>query len=129
VVPGGGTLIVIPGSAGPLVALHASGGAVSWSVAVTNDPNHLVTVYPAAGTLTTADPTASVTIGISRFVECGIGITTACPTVTISPGSASLAVWTGWTLPLLLTSPLPSVTAAPGSPRQTMRHLPVQAAT
>jgi RNA polymerase sigma factor (sigma-70 family) len=126
VVPGGGTLIVIPGFAGPLVTLHASGGAVTWSVSVTNDPNHLVTVSPAAGTLTTADPTASVTIGISQFVECGIGTTTACPTVTISPGNVSLAVWTGWTLPLLLASPLPSVTAAPGSPRQTVRHLPLR---
>jgi predicted DNA-binding protein (UPF0251 family) len=128
VVPGGGTLIVTPGSAGPIVALHASGGAVTWSVAVTNDPNHLLTVSPAAGTLTTADPTASVTIRISQFVECGTGTTTACPTVTISPGSVSLAVWTGWTLPLLLASRLPSVTAAPGSPRQTLRHLPAQAA-
>jgi RNA polymerase sigma factor (sigma-70 family) len=128
VVPEGGTLIVIPGSAGPLVALHASGGAVTWSVSVTNDPNHLVTVSPAAGTLTTANPTASVTIGISQFVECGIGTTTACPTVTISPGNVSLAVWTGWTLPLL-TSPLRSVTAAPGSPRQTVRHLPLRIIT
>ena len=128
-VPGGGTLIVIPGSASPLVALHASGGAVTWSAAVTNDPNHLVTVSPAAGTLTTADPTAAVTITISQFVECGIGTATACPTVTISPGNVSLAVWTGWTPPLLLTSRLPSVTAAPGGPRQTVRHLPVQVAT
>jgi RNA polymerase sigma factor (sigma-70 family) len=129
VAPEGGTLIVIPGSAGPLVALRASGGAVTWSVSVTNDPDHLVTVSPAAGTLTTADPTASVTIRISQFVECGIGTTTACPTVTISPGNVSLAVWTGWTLPLLLTSPLPSVTAAPGSPRQAVRHLPLHAVT
>jgi hypothetical protein len=66
-----------------------------------------------------------VTIRISQFVECGIGTTTACPTVTISPGNVSLAVWTGWTLPLL-TGPLPSVTAAPGSPRQTVRHLPLR---
>ena len=128
VVPGGGTLIVIPGFAGPLVALHASGGAVTWSAAVTNDPNHLVTVSPAAGTLTTADPTASVTVTISRFVECGIGTTTACPTVTISPGNVSLAVWTGWTPPLLLTTPVPSVTTVPGSPRPAVRHLPVQVA-
>jgi hypothetical protein len=101
VIPDGGTLIVIPGLLGALVALHASGGTVAWSAAVTNDPDHLVTVSPAAGTLTAADPTALLTIRISQFADCGAGAATACPTVTISPGNASFAVWTGWPLPLL----------------------------
>ncbi len=62
VLPDGGTLIVVPGLTGSLVSLHASGGAVTWSVSVANDPDDVVTVSPAAGTLTPADPAATLTV-------------------------------------------------------------------
>jgi RNA polymerase sigma factor (sigma-70 family) len=99
VLPGSGTMIVVPGSIGSLVSLHASGGTVNWAVSVANDPNHVVTVSPAdAGTLTPADPAITLTVRASQFVQCGRGTTTPCPAITISPGGATFAVWTGWTL-------------------------------
>jgi RNA polymerase sigma factor (sigma-70 family) len=115
VLPGGGTMIVVPGLTGSPVSLHASGGTVNWSVSVANDPDHVVSVSPAdAGTLTPADPAITLTVRVSRFVRCGLGTTTPCPAVTISPRGATFAVWTGWTLPFPRGSRRPS--AAPGGP-------------
>jgi hypothetical protein len=127
VAPDGGTLIVIPGLIGSLVDLRATGGTVAWSASVTNDPDHLVTVSPASGTLTTAGLTTVVTIKISQFVQCGTGSATTCPTVTFSPGGATFSVWTGFTLPFPFSSPgppavplasatTPLVIPVPGSP-------------
>jgi hypothetical protein len=106
-------MIVVPGLIGSLVALRASGGTVNWSVSVANDPDHVVSVSPAAGTLTPASPAATLRITVSQFVQCGVGTSARCPTVTVSPGGATFAVWTGWILPFPLggTSP-PSATPA-----------------
>jgi hypothetical protein len=115
VLPGGGTMVVVPGLTGSPVSLHASGGTVNWSGSVANDPDHVVSVSPAdAGTLTPADPAITLTVRVSRFVRCGLGTTTPCPAVTISPRGATFAVWTGWTLPFPRGSRRPS--AAPGGP-------------
>jgi RNA polymerase sigma factor (sigma-70 family) len=109
VVPGGGTLIVVPGLTGSLVSLRASGGTVDWTVSVANDPEHLVKVSPAAaGTLTPAAPTTTLRITISQFVRCGFGTITRCPTVTVSPGGTTFAVRTGWILPFPSGGPRPS---------------------
>jgi RNA polymerase sigma factor (sigma-70 family) len=117
VLPGGGTMIVVPGLAGSLVYLHASGGAVNWSVSVANDPNHAVSVSPAnAGTLTPADPAVTLTVRVSKFVQCGLGTTTRCPAITISPGGATFAVWTGWTLPFPPGGRQPSATPVRPAP-------------
>jgi hypothetical protein len=117
VLPGGGTMIVVPGPTGSLVSLHASGGAVNWSVSVANDPNHAVSVSPAeAGTLTPADPAVTLTVRVSKFVRCGLGTATPCPAITISPGGATFAVWTGWTLPFPLRSRPPSATPVSPAP-------------
>jgi RNA polymerase sigma factor (sigma-70 family) len=117
VLPGGGTMIVVPGPTGSLVSLHASGGAVSWSVSVANDPNHAVSVSPAeAGTLTPADPAVTLTVRVSKFVRCGLGTATPCPAITISPGGATFAVWTGWTLPFPLGGRPPSATPVSPAP-------------
>jgi len=120
VVPRGGTMIVVPGLFGSLVSLRASGGTVDWAVSVANDPDHLVNVFPAAaGTLTPAAPITTLRITISQFVRCGLGTTTRCPTVTLSPGGTTFAVWTGWTLPFPFGGPrpstLPSTRASPVS--------------
>jgi hypothetical protein len=111
-------MIVVPGLIGSLVALRASGGTVKWSVSVANDPNHVVSVSPAAGTLTPASPAATLTITISQFVQCGLGDSARCPTVTVSPGGATFAVWTGWILPFPLggTAPPSATPAGPASP-------------
>jgi RNA polymerase sigma factor (sigma-70 family) len=118
VLPAGGTMIVVPGLTGSLVSLHATGGTVNWAVSVVNDPNHVVSVSPAdAGTLSPADPAITLTVRVSRFVQCGRGTTTPCPAITISPGGATFAVWTGWTLPFPPGGRPPSATPAnpPGS--------------
>ena len=99
VLPDGGTMIVVPGRTGPLISLYATGGAVRWSVSVANDPDDAVTVSPDAGTLTRADPVATLTVRVSQFVRCGPGTSTPCPVVTISPGGATFTVWTGWARP------------------------------
>ena len=92
VLPGGGTMIVVPGLTGSPVSLSASGGTVNWSVSVANDPDHVVSVSPAeAGTLTPADPAITLTVRVSRFVRCGPGTTTPCPAITISPRGATFA--------------------------------------
>ena len=97
--PDGGTMVVVPGLTGSLVSLRAAGGAVTWSVSVANDPGNAVSVSPAAGTLTTAVPAATLRVTTSQFVPCGPGTSARCPTVTVSPGGATFAVWTGWVLP------------------------------
>ena len=110
-------MIVVPGPTGSLVSLHASGGAVNWSVSVANDPNHAVSVSPAeAGTLTPADPAVTLTVRVSKFVRCGLGTATPCPAITISPGGATFAVWTGWTLPFPLGGRPPSATPVSPAP-------------
>jgi hypothetical protein len=124
-------MIVIPGLTGSLVSLHASGGTVNWAVSVADDPDHVVSVSPAdAGTLTPADPAITLTVRVSQFVQCGRGTSTPCPAITISPGGATFAVWTGWTLrfppgdrpptatPPTATpvNPAPGTTASGGSP-------------
>ena len=109
VVPGGGTMIVMPGLFGSLVSLRASGGTVDWAVSVANDPDHLVNVSPAAaGTLAPAAPTTTLRITISQFVRCGPGTPTWCPTVTVSPGGTTFAVWTSSILPFPSGGPRPS---------------------
>ena len=95
VTPADSKLTVVPGPAGTTRRLKATGGTVTWSATVSNDPNHLVTVTPDTGTLTSPSQTTVVTIRISQFVTCGSGTTTACPTVTFSPGGASFSVGTG----------------------------------
>ena len=109
VLPDGGTALVVPGVTSTLVSLRGAGGTVNWSASVASDPGHVVSVSPAAGTLTAADPAATLTITTSQFVRCGPGVATRCPTVTVSPGGAVFAVWTGWPLPFPLGSP-PSAT-------------------
>lgn len=117
VLPGGGTLPVIPGTAGTAVLLHAAGGTVNWSVSVTRDPGHVVSVSPGdSGTLTPAMPVATLTIRVSRFVRCGPGTGAQCPTLTVSPGDTVLTLWTGWTGPLPASSTVPlAVPSVPGS--------------
>ena len=102
-------MIVMPGLFGSLVSLRASGGTVDWTVSVANDPDHLVNVSPAAaGTLTPAAPTTTLRITISQFMQCGLGATTRCPTVTVSPGGTTFDVRTGWILPFPSGGPRPS---------------------
>ena len=109
VVPAGGTMIVVPGLFGSLISLRASGGTVDWTVSVANDPDHLVNVSPAAaGTLAPAAPTTTLRITISQFVRCGPGTPTWCPTVTVSPGGTTFAVWTSSILPFPSGGPRPS---------------------
>ena len=95
VTPADSKLTVAPGPAGATRRLKATGGTVTWSATVSNDPNHLVTVTPATGTLTSPSETTVVTIQVSQPVTCGSGTTTACPTVTFSPGGASFTISTG----------------------------------
>jgi hypothetical protein len=127
-VPSGGTLLVVPGAVGAVVDVTETGGSVAWSAVVSNDPSHLVTVSPATGTLTSAKPTALVTIKISRSIDCGGGSATACPTVKFSPGGATFSVYTGFTLPLPFVNPttpldpvlsLLAVTTPPATPDTT----------
>jgi RNA polymerase sigma factor (sigma-70 family) len=131
VLPGGGTMIVVPGPAGSLVSLRASGGTVDWSVSVANDPDHVVSVSPAAaGTLTPASPAITLRVRVSQFVRCGLGTATACPAITISPGGATFAVWTGWTLPFPHGRRPPSVTPVRPAPgRATSAGTPPAAPT
>jgi hypothetical protein len=113
-------MVVVPGLTGAAVSLHASGGSVDWSVSVSNDPNHVVSVSADSGTLTTSAPAATLTVTVSQFVQCGLGSTAQCPSVTISPGGATLALWTGWTLPFPASGgEQPSATPASPSPGNT----------
>lgn len=112
-------MIVVPGLIGSLVSLRASGGIVDWAVSVANDPDHLVSISPAAtGTLTPAAPAATLRITVSQFVQCGLGATTRCPTITVSPGGTTFAVWTGRILPFPSGGARPSTlpAARPSTP-------------
>lgn len=101
--PPGGTpkhpqsILVLPGSVGTPIYLRTSGATVTWSVTIANDPAGVVSVSPSAsGTLTSGQPTATVTISVSQQVPCGKRSGTACPTITISPGGGVYSIWTGW---------------------------------
>ncbi len=96
VFPGGGTLVVFPGGGSP-VFLHAFGGPVNWSVSVSNDPGDAVSVSPGSGTLTEANPRATVTVSVSQRLRCGHRRhrDTPCPTITIWPSGTVLTVQTG----------------------------------
>ena len=92
--PGGGSLFVVPGGRGALLFLSASGGTVDWSVSVSGDPGHTITVSPAtSGTLTAAHPRAALMISASKDLSCGNG-GNPCPTITIEPGGTVLTVTT-----------------------------------
>jgi hypothetical protein len=98
--PHGGLLVVIPGGPGGSIFLRAYGGTVNWSVSVANDPGGVISVWPSSsGTLTSSSPTITLTITASQAVQCGPGSNAACPSVSVSPGSASYVVWTGWVRP------------------------------
>jgi hypothetical protein len=87
--------MVQPGGPGTPIQLSAAGGTVSWSVTVAGDPDGLVSVSPASGTLTAASPSATVTVTVSQFVFCGRGPSPGeCPTITVSPGGAVYSIWT-----------------------------------
>jgi hypothetical protein len=124
--PDGGTLMVLPGWLGSLVALRAEGGTVQWSASVANDRDHAISVWPSSGTLTPSDPVTMLTIKASQAITCGSG--GQCPTVTLSPGGTRFTIWpTGGGLsdvldgsgPLDGGMPLPSVTS---SDRLPMEH-------
>jgi len=95
--PRGGPLVLTPnGSPGRQIDLSGSGSGdwdVHWSLAVANDPGDVISVSSSAGTLTSADATATVTVIASRFVPCGWPRT---PTITVSPGGAVFTVCTSW---------------------------------
>ena len=92
VFPGGGSLFLDPGGRGALLFLSASGGTVNWSVTVSGDPDHTITVSPAtSGTLTAAHPNVTLEISASQNLSCGNG-GNPCPTITIEPGGTVLTV-------------------------------------
>jgi RNA polymerase sigma factor (sigma-70 family) len=95
--PRGGPLVLAPdGSPGRQIDLGGSGSGdwfVHWSLAVANDPGDVISVSSSAGTLTSADAAATVTVTASRFVPCGWPRT---PTITVSPGGAVFTVCTSW---------------------------------
>jgi RNA polymerase sigma factor (sigma-70 family) len=94
VFPGGGSLSLVPGGRGALVYLSAWGGTVDWSVSVSGDPGHTITVSPAtSGTLTAAHSHTAVEISASQNLSCGYG-GNACPTITIEPSGTTLTVTT-----------------------------------
>jgi hypothetical protein len=93
--PDGGTIVLELNGAPRQIDLTGSGRGdwhVSWSVAVANDPFNIITVSPAAGTLTSAGSTAAVTVRAHWFVPCG---SPRAPTITVSPGGAVFSVCTG----------------------------------
>ena len=95
--PAGGPLMLATlGPPGRQIDLSGSGSGdwhVTWSLAVANDPDDVISVSSAAGTLTSADPTATVTVTANHFVPCGWP---RSPTITISPGGAVFSVCTSW---------------------------------
>jgi hypothetical protein len=93
--PDGGTIVLELNGAPRQIDLTGSGRGdwhVSWAVAVANDPFNIITVSPAAGTLTSAGSTAAVTVRAHWFVPCG---SPRAPTITVSPGGAVFSVCTG----------------------------------
>ena len=95
--PAGGTLVLAPnGQPGRQIDLSGSGSGnwhVTWSLTVANDPDDAISVSSSAGNLTSADPTATVTVTANRFVPCGWR---RSPTITVSPGGAVFSVCTSW---------------------------------
>ena len=95
--PAGGTLVLAPnGPPGRQIDLSGSGNGnwhVTWSVAVANDPDHVISLSSSAGNLTPADPTATVTVTANHFVPCGWP---RSPTITVSPGGTVFSICTSW---------------------------------
>jgi RNA polymerase sigma factor (sigma-70 family) len=95
--PAGGTLVLAPnGPPGRQIELSGSGSGnwhVSWSLAVANDPGDVISVSSSAGNLTSANPTATVTVIANHFVPCGWP---RSPTITVSPGGAVFSICTSW---------------------------------
>jgi hypothetical protein len=84
------------GPPGRQIDLSGSGSGnwhVSWSLAVANDPDDVISVSSSAGNLTSADPTATVTVTANHFVPCG---RPHSPTITVSPGGAVFSICTRW---------------------------------
>jgi len=94
--PAGGVLVLEPGAPAE-VTLSAAGGTVNWSIAVGNDPEGAVSVSPDSGTLTAGSPSATVTVTVTQYLDCGWGPGSpgACPTITISPSGTVYSIWTG----------------------------------
>jgi hypothetical protein len=95
--PAGGALVLAPnGPPGRQIDLSGSGNGnwhVNWSLAVANDPDHVISLSSSAGDLTSADPTATVTVTANHFVPCGWP---RSPTITVSPGGTVFSVCTSW---------------------------------
>ena len=92
--PGGGSLFLDPGGRGARLSLSASGGAVNWSVSVSGDPDHTITVSPArSGTLTAGHPQVTLEITASQDLSCG-DEGNPCPAITIEPGGVVFTVTT-----------------------------------
>ncbi len=108
-------MIVVPGLTGSLVSLRASGGTVNWSVSVANDPDHAVSVSPAAGTLTPADPAVTLTVTVSQFVQCGLGAARRAPRSRSPPGARRSPSGPAGSLPFPLGGTAPP-SATPVSP-------------
>jgi hypothetical protein len=97
--PAGGTIELRPGGAARQITLTGGGRGdwrVTWSLAVANDPFTIISVSPVSGLLTSADPTAVVTVRANWIVPCG---SRRAPTITVSPGGAVFTVCTGVTRP------------------------------
>jgi RNA polymerase sigma factor (sigma-70 family) len=94
--PAGGPLVLPPnGPPGRQIDLIGSGRGdwrVNWSLTVANDPDDVISVSASAGTLTSADPTATVTVTANHFLPCGWP---QSPTITVSPGGAVFSICTG----------------------------------
>ncbi len=95
--PAGGLLVLAPNGPGRQIDLSGSGSGdwrVTWSLAVANDPDDVISVSSSAGALTPADPTATVTVTVTanHFVPCGWR---QSPTITVSPGGAVFSICTG----------------------------------
>jgi RNA polymerase sigma factor (sigma-70 family) len=94
--PAGGPLVLAPNGPGRQIDLSGSGTGdwrVNWSLAVANDPDDVISVSASAGSLTSADPTATVTVTANHFVPCGWP---RSPTITVSPGGAVFSICTSW---------------------------------
>jgi hypothetical protein len=82
------------GPPGRQIDLSGSGRGtwhVSWSLTVANDPADVISVSSSAGNLTSADPTATVTVTANHFTPCGWPHP---PTITVSPGGAVFSICT-----------------------------------
>jgi RNA polymerase sigma factor (sigma-70 family) len=95
--PAGGLLVLAPNGPGRQIYLSGSGSGdwrVTWSLAVANDPADVISVSSSAGTLTPADPTATVTVTVTanHFVPCR---GRQSPTITVSPGGTVFSICTG----------------------------------